>query len=294
MAGGFNRFLASLQGLIGQLIHSVGEVASAAEHTSHIAQRTRDGVERQLQEIEQLATAMQEMTATAQDVAGNAGRAARAATEADGAVNQGQRLVQQNVASSAALAQEIERAVEQVRRVAEDSENIGSILTTINGIAEQTNLLALNAAIEAARAGEQGRGFAVVADEVRNLAQKTQVATGEIQSMIQRLQQGTREAVTVMQASGAQTSTQVAQTEATRHALDTILAAVGEITSMNLQIASAAEEQSAVAEDIKRNVVNIGQSAQAVHGEADSASRAGQQLRELAEQQRQLAGRFRV
>ena len=294
MAGGFNRFLASLQGLIGQLIRSVGEVASAAEHTSHIAQRTRDGVQRQLQEIDQLATAMQEMTATAQDVAGNAGRAARAATEADGAVNEGQRLVQQNVASSATLAREIERAVEQVRRVAEDSENIGSILTTINGIAEQTNLLALNAAIEAARAGEQGRGFAVVADEVRNLAQKTQVATGEIQEMIQRLQQGTREAVMVMQASGAQTSTQVAQTEATRQALDTILAAVGEITSMNLQIASAAEEQSAVAEDINRNVVNIGQSAQAVHGEADSASRAGQQLRELAEQQRQLAGRFRV
>ncbi len=112
--------------------------------------------------------------------------------------------------------------------------------------------------------------------------------------MIQRLQQGTREAVAVMQSSGAQTSTQVAQTEATRRALDTILAAVSEITTMNLQIASAAEEQSAVAEDINRNVVNIGQSAQAVHGEADSASRAGQQLRELAEQQRQLAGRFRV
>ena len=294
MAGGFNSFLASLQNLIGQLVRSVGEVATAADHTSHIAQRTRDGVERQLQEIDQLATAMQEMTATAQDVAGNAGRAARAATEADGAVNEGQRLVQQNVASSTALAQEIERAVDQVRRVAEDSENIGSILTTINGIAEQTNLLALNAAIEAARAGEQGRGFAVVADEVRNLAQKTQVATGEIQAMIQRLQQGTREAVTVMQSSGAQTSTQVAQTEATRRALDTILAAVSEITTMNLQIASAAEEQSAVAEDINRNVVNIGQSAQAVHGEADSASRAGQQLRELAEQQRQLAGRFRV
>jgi len=192
------------------------------------------------------------------------------------------------------LADEIGRAVEVVQTLARDSENIDAILVTIRSIAEQTNLLALNAAIEAARAGEQGRGFAVVADEVRNLAQKTQQATGEIQQMIQQLQNGTRDVVQVMEQSQSRTQRSVEQADAAAEALQAITQAVSLINDMNNQIASAAEEQSAVAEDINRNVTNIGQVAQEVAGGAEEASQASAGLTRLAEQQRRLINQFRV
>ncbi len=272
IATGFNTFLTRLQGMISEVVGSVQKVSDASEHTADIAIRTDKGVQTQLAEIELVATAVHEMTATAQDVARNATQAAEAASHADRAANQGRHIVQDTGATITELAGEIGRAVDVVQTLARDSENIDAILVTIRSIAEQTNLLALNAAIEAARAGEQGRGFAVVADEVRNLAQKTQQATGEIQQMIQQLQNGTRDVVQVMEQSQSRTQRSVEQADAAAEALQAITQAVSLINDMNNQIASAAEEQSAVAEDINRNVTNIGQVAQDVAGGAEEAS----------------------
>ena len=294
IATGFNTFLTRLQGMISGVVGSVQKVSDASEHTADIAIRTDKGVQTQLAEIELVATAVHEMTATAQDVARNATQAAEAASHADRAANQGRHIVQDTGATITELAGEIGRAVDVVQTLARDSENIDAILVTIRSIAEQTNLLALNAAIEAARAGEQGRGFAVVADEVRNLAQKTQQATGEIQQMIQQLQNGTRDVVQVMEQSQSRTQRSVEQADAAAEALQAITQAVSLINDMNNQIASAAEEQSAVAEDINRNVTNIGQVAQNVAGGAEEASQASAGLTRLAEQQRRLINQFKV
>ena len=294
IATGFNTFLNKLQNMIRDVVTSVQKVSDSSEYTADIAIRTNQGVQRQMAEIDQVATAVQEMSATAQDVARNATQAAEAANHADHSANDGKRIVEGTSKAISALANEIGRAVGVVQTLAKDSENINAILVAIRGIAEQTNLLALNAAIEAARAGEQGRGFAAGADEVRNLAQKTQQATEEIQSMIQQLQNGTREVVNVMEQSQARTDDSVQQAQAAAQALESITQAVSVINDMNTQIASAAEEQSAVAEDINRNVTNIGQVAGEVAGGADEASGASAELTKLAEQQRRLINQFRV
>ncbi|APC17562.1 chemotaxis protein [Pseudomonas frederiksbergensis] len=294
IAKGFNTFLAKLQAMITQVVTSVQSVSDSSEHTADIAIRTNLGIHKQMAEIDQVATAVQEMTATAQDVARNATQAAQAASHADQAAAQGMQIVRDTSTSIGVLAVEIGKAVGVVQSLAKDSENINAILIAIRGIAEQTNLLALNAAIEAARAGEQGRGFAVVADEVRNLAQKTQQATEEIQSMIQQLQQGTRDVVRVMEDSQNKTDESVQHAAKAAQALETITQAVSVINDMNTQIASAAEEQSAVADDINRNVINIGQVANEVAGGADESSAASADLTKLAEQQRRLINQFRV
>lgn len=294
IAAGFNAFLDKLQGMIREVVGSVQQVTDAAENTADIAMRTNDGVQKQLAEIELVATAVAEMTATAQDVARNASLAAEAAGNANGSASHGREVVQQTAATIQQLSADIQQAVQTVESLARDSENITSILDVIRGIAEQTNLLALNAAIEAARAGEHGRGFAVVADEVRNLALKTQASTEEIQQMIEQLQNGTRQTVQVMEQSRARTGESVLQAEEADAALMSITQAVSVINDMNIQIASAAEQQSAVAEDINRNVANIGTVANEVAGGAAESSTASAGLTKLAEHQRRLINQFRV
>ncbi len=291
IATGFNTFLTRLQGMISGVVGSVQKVSDASEHTADIAIRTDKGVQTQLAEIELVATAVHEMTATAQDVARNATQAEEAASHADRAANQGRHIVQDTGATITELAGEIGRAVDVVQTLARDSENIDAILVTIRSIAEQTNLLALNAAIEAARAGEQGRGFAVVADEVRALARRTHDSTEEIEGLIANLQRVAQQAVEQMQSSRSLTQRTVDLANEAGVALGRITESVSTIEQMNQQIAAAAEQQSAVAENISESVTRVrdigDQSASATEqtaGASAELARLGVELQELVRQ----------
>lgn len=212
---------------------------------------------KQKEEVDKVATAMNEMSATVHEVARNATEAAEAAQQADAETRTGKSVVSQAIEAIDLLASEVESAAQVIHKLEQDSDEIGAVLDVIRGIAEQTNLLALNAAIEAARAGEQGRGFAVVADEVRTLAQRTQQSTQEIQNMIERLQSGSQDAVKAMEQGKNRAQAGVTQAAEAGTSLETIAAAVSTISDMNTQIATAAEEQSVVAEEINLNINSI-------------------------------------
>jgi methyl-accepting chemotaxis protein len=294
LAGWFNRFLDKLQPTIADVKRSVQDARTSADQSAAIASQTSAGMQQQFREVDQVATASQEMSATAQDVARNAAQAAEAAHDVDQATHEGLTVIDQTTNSIGTLAAELNRAMAQVETLAQSSDQIGSVLEVIRAIAEQTNLLALNAAIEAARAGEAGRGFAVVADEVRNLAQRTQQSIEEIRQVIERLQNGTRDVVTAMQQSHHQAQGSVDQVGSAVAALRKIGDAVAVISDMNLQIASAAEEQSAVAEEINRNVAGIRDVTESLSGQADESARVSQALNQLANHQQNLMGYFRV
>jgi methyl-accepting chemotaxis protein len=294
IAAGFNEFADKIQALIIQVAKSTCDLAEAANHTFKITEQTSVGVDKQRSQSDQAATAMTEMAATVQEVARNAVEAADASRNADEATSSGKLVSTDAIRSIQSLAQKVETGAEVIHKLESESENIGKVVDVIRGIAEQTNLLALNAAIEAARAGEQGRGFAVVADEVRTLAGRTQHSTEEIHSMIETLQHGANEAVQVMDQAQTQAQGGVDQVEKVAQALTAITEAVNTITNMNAQIASAAEEQSAVAEEINRSIIAINDVTGETSEGATETAAASEKEADLAAQLQILVNQFKT
>jgi methyl-accepting chemotaxis protein len=257
LAARLNVLLEMVQSIAQRVTTATGRLVVAVAQSSEVTERNTASILQQQSETDQVATSMTEMAATVRDVAKNAAKAEQAARAADDEAKRGREVVSDTVASIQSLAAEVERAAGVIQNLQKDSEAIGAVLDVIKGIAEQTNLLALNAAIEAARAGEQGRGFAVVADEVRTLASRTQHSTQEIQEMIERLQAGAQQAVEAMAASRRRAEENVEQANLAGQSLGSINGAVATIREMNAQIASAAEQQSAVAAEINRNIMRI-------------------------------------
>lgn len=276
------------------MLGNATQLASAAEELSAVTDQSRMALQRQSAETEQVAAAMNQMSATVQEVAGNTAGASDAANDADTRSSEGNAVVKRTVAGIAALAEEVDHTAQVVAKLKEETRHIGSVLDVIRDIAEQTNLLALNAAIEAARAGEQGRGFAVVADEVRSLASRTQQSTQEIQSMITRLQAGAEEAVQAMDTGREKAEVSVHEAEQAGLALDAITDVVNVIRQQNAQIAAAADEQSKTAEYINQSIVNITTIAQETNQGAENVASASEELARLAVDLQAAVGRFRV
>ncbi|WP_409525683.1 methyl-accepting chemotaxis protein [Nitrincola sp. MINF-07-Sa-05] len=294
LAESFNTFVAKIHDLVKEVIVAVDDMDGAITDTQQAAARTNRGVQTQRDETDQVAVAMQEMASTAESVSRNASEAADGANSADSEGQRARAIVQTAISGIGNLAIEIDQGANVINALEKDVMQISTVLDVIRGIAEQTNLLALNAAIEAARAGEQGRGFAVVADEVRTLASRTQSSTEEIHRMIERLEAGTQQAVSAMQKSCSKGRETVDQANGAEVALDAVAEAVANINRMNMQISTAANEQTIVASDISQRLTRIADisiTAEQDTQEVDSLTRG---LLERAQQLHGLVSNFRV
>lgn len=290
----YNDMIAHMGQIVGGVSRGTSLVSGTIDQVAIELQETVRGIHQQSSEIDQVATAMNEMASTVQEVAHNASSTADAATRAKEEAVGGQGIVSSAVKSINTLAKQMDEANQVMGELESDSREVGSVLEVINGIAEQTNLLALNAAIEAARAGEQGRGFAVVADEVRTLAQRTQKSTEDIRHIIDRLLSQSGKAAKMMKESREQTLHTVEQTREAGSALERIVQSVGTITEMSTQIATASEEQSHVAAEMDRNITNIALVAEQSTQTATKTMTATEEIHEHMDKLSSLVARFRT
>ncbi len=294
MAGEFDRAAENLQGIMGSVTEHARELASHAEQLSTSVAGNLSGVRQQKENTEQVATAINQLSATVVEVSRNASQAAEAAGDADNQANEGSQVVLDSVGFIHSLASEIDQATSVIQQLEADVGDIGSILEVIRSVSEQTNLLALNAAIEAARAGEHGRGFAVVADEVRTLASRTQSSTDEIQAMIEKLQSGAKSAVAAMSASQDMAGKSVEQASDSGNAFTAITGAISTIKDMSMQIATASSQQSVVTEEINKNITVISEIADGSVSSANSTLTASRDLAKLSEELESLVGKFKI
>lgn len=294
LASNCNRLVDSLRGLIIGILDRSNQLAAAAEQTSAITAQTTRGIQEQKSQVDQVATATTQLSSSAQQVSLSADQALAQIKQADQETRHMRSIAEENKATILVLADEVTKAGSIINKVQSDSAAIGSILDVIRGIAEQTNLLALNAAIEAARAGEQGRGFAVVADEVRNLASRTQASTREIQQMIEVLQQGALQAVAAMDMGRIQANACVTKTEQANLALETISQSVHKAYDAGTQIAHAAQEQHIVSQQVSEKLEHIAYISEETAVGADQTAQSSQQVAQLAEELQASVGEFKV